>query len=224
MNKFSGPDDPGYKLVAGKVYDLLVEVRKGQPVEVANVWIRNTCYSLEKLNIERLSGASLPMDQCYINLAIIEHKTGLSTEKNKTDPFSLSSRLKIETPEKGKELTLPSLFEPRKTQNGQMRPNRILIRGRAGVGKTTLCKKIVFEFTYREMSRDLFDCVFWVPLRNLKLEGRLQTPGYNFKHLFLHEYFSQSWEGERLAEALWRAIDTKRNRVLFILDGLDEVF
>ncbi|KAI8945438.1 ARM repeat-containing protein [Xylaria longipes] len=229
MNKFRGPDDPGYTSVAGRVQALLAEVRKGQPVEIANVWIRNTRYSLENLKIERLSGALLPMDQCYINLAIVEQprdKAERSTgkdEKQKSSPFSLFTRLRVERPEKGKEIMLPNLFEPRATRNAQMRPTRrVLIRGRAGVGKTTLCKKIIYEFTYRELWRDLFDCVLWVPLRRLKLKERRQIPGYNFKYLFLHEYFSQSWEGEKLAEAIWRAMDTKRDRILFILDGLDE--
>jgi uridine kinase len=85
-----------------------------------------------------------------------------------------------------------NLFKPRKTRDGQTRqPSRILIRGRAGVGKTTLCKKIVHEFTHGTMWRDLFDRVLWVPLRNLKLQERRQIVEYNFEHLFRHEYFSQ---------------------------------
>ncbi|GAW22188.1 hypothetical protein ANO14919_117230 [Xylariales sp. No.14919] len=229
MNKFRGPDDPGYIVVAKRVQALLEEVRKGRPVEMANVWIRDNRYSIENLNIERLSGDVLPMDQCYINLAIIQQSKDTAEssmeedEEQESSPFSLFARLRVERPREGKEIALESLFEPRATRNGLMRPNRLLIRGRAGVGKTTLCKKIIYEFTYHTLWRDLFDYVLWVPLRNLKVEGGLHIPGYNFKHLFLHEYFSQNWKGEILAEALWRAMDSKRDRILFILDGLDEV-
>ncbi|KAI0412356.1 ARM repeat-containing protein [Xylaria grammica] len=229
MNKFRGPDDPGYIFVAKRVQALLEEVRKGRPVDIANVWIRDNRYSIENLNIERLSGEVLPMDQCYINLAIIQNSNDTAESlmeevgEQESSPFSLFARLRVERPQEGKEIALERLFEPRATHNGLMRPNRLLIRGRAGVGKTTLCKKIIYEFTYRELWRDLFDCVLWVPLRKLKLEERLHIPGYNFKYLFLHEYFSQNWKGEILAEALWRAMDAKRDRILFILDGLDEV-
>ncbi|RYP18646.1 hypothetical protein DL767_009791 [Monosporascus sp. MG133] len=231
MNKFCGPDDPGYVSIAGIMEILLCEVRNGQPVEKADVWIRNKCYSLKNLEIERLSGDLLPMDRCYINLAIIEQPSdsaGRSKEGDTTQqssPFSLLARLKVETPAKEIEVTLPNLFEPRKTRDGQTRrPSRILIRGRAGVGKTTLCKKIVYEFTHGTMWRDLFDRVLWVPLRNLKREERRLMAGYNFGNLFRHEYFSQHPEQEKLAQALWHALkDAKSGRTLFILDGLDEV-
>lgn len=73
------------------------------------------------------------------------------------------------------------------------------------------------------MWRDLFDLVLWVPLRNLKLKER-RIAGYNLGNLFHHEFFSQHPEGSKLADALWHALqNTKSDRVLFILDGLDEV-
>ncbi|KAK0722210.1 hypothetical protein B0T26DRAFT_701827 [Lasiosphaeria miniovina] len=145
MNKFSGPDDPGYVLVAGR------------------------------LRIERLSGVLLPMDRCYINLAIVEQQPGDKTSPSddegraqKDSPFSLLARLNIMAPDK----TINS-------RGGQEKQP---------MGKTTLCKKI-----------DLFDRVLW-------------SSGYNFGHLFHHEYFSQLPEGDGLARAL----------TLFVLDGLDE--
>ncbi|KAJ3580064.1 hypothetical protein NPX13_g509 [Xylaria arbuscula] len=228
MNKFGGPEDPGYDAVSGKVEIIICEICQAGPIDKANAWIRNEQYSLKRLGIERLSGELLPMDRCYINLAIVERprkQTGIFKEHNemrRDSPFSLFSRLRVETFQK--EIMLSTIFEPRETRNGQMRPSRILIRGRAGVGKTTLCKKIIYEFTHCKLWQDLFDCVFWVPLRNLKLEGRRQNLGYNLKSLFYHEYLTQHPEGEDLADKLWHALtDTKANKMLFVLDGLDEV-
>ncbi|GAP83545.2 putative peptidase C14 [Rosellinia necatrix] len=230
MNKFDGPDDLGYNAVSGQIQIMTYKILKARPVDQADVWIRNKYYSLKRLRIERLSGELLPMDRCYINLAILEgHSDSINestTERANAGSSlpSLLARLKVETSQAGKEVTLPTLFEPRATHgDGHSRPSRIMIRGRAGVGKTTLCKKIVYEFTYHNLWRDLFDFVLWVPLRKLKLPERCQIPGYNFKHLFCHEYFSQSQESDKFAGALWEAIETKRNRALFILDGLDEV-
>ncbi|KXJ84692.1 NACHT domain-domain-containing protein [Microdochium bolleyi] len=102
---------------------------------------------------------------------------------------------------------------------------RILIRGRAGVGKTTLCKKIVHEFkrgTWAEWAQ-LFDRILWVPLRNLKLEGRRCQPAYDFTCLFHHEYFTLPNSRTDLAKELSRALEMKNSRTLFLLDGLDEV-
>ncbi|KAI9037821.1 NACHT domain-containing protein [Aspergillus affinis] len=217
MNKFYGPEDPEYVAVTGKLDLILCKIRQGRPIDRADTWIQNKRYSLKELEIERLSGDLLPMDRCYINLAIIEH----SAENNshgkgeyiarKASPFSLHARLKTETPDKAIKVTLPTLFESRKSKD-------------AGVGKTTLCKKIVHDFTYKGMWRDLFDRVLWVPLRNLKREERRQLSAYKFGSLFHDEYFSQHAEGRNLAEELWSALrDTKSRKTLFILDGLDEV-
>ncbi|KAK3364019.1 armadillo-type protein [Lasiosphaeria hispida] len=230
MNKFSSSDDPGYVSVAGVVDILLCDIRHGRPMERADLWIRNNCYSLAELKIERLSGDLLPMDRCYINLAIVEQPGDKICHSDKgtaqkASPFSLLTRLKVERPDKTVEVTLPTLFKPRKARDGQeKRPSRILIRGQAGVGKTTLCKKIVHDFTYSKLWQDSFNRVLWVPLRNLKRGERRRSGGYNFGHLFHDEYFSQHLKGGDLAEALWHALgDTKSGRTLFILDGLDEV-
>ena len=228
MNKFSGPHDPDYEIIAERIDYLFRKIRQGRAIERADVWIRTKRYSLKELKIERLSGELLPMDRCYINLALVEH-SGVSDNRaeeddasQKASPFSLFARLKTERPDESMEVALPTLFEPRQARDGQMRrPNRILVRGRAGVGKTTLCKKIVHDFTSGGMWQDLFDRVLWLPLRNLK---RRRSSAYNFGSLFYDEYFSQHPQGKDLANALWSTLlQTTSERTLFILDGLDEV-
>ncbi|KAI1365581.1 ARM repeat-containing protein [Xylaria arbuscula] len=222
MNKFYGPEDPEYGAVSGQVEIIICEIRQARPIDKANAWIRNEQYSLKRLGIERLSGELLPMDRCYINLAIIERPSKEAETSKEHNEMGLFARLRVETFHK--KIMLSTIFEPRETRNGQVRPSRILIHGRAGIGKTTLCKKIIYESTHCKLWQDLFDCVFWVPLRNLKLEDRRQNPGYNLKSLFYHEYFTQHPEAEDLADKLWRALtDTKASKMLFVLDGLDEV-
>jgi len=140
-------------------------------------------------------------------------------EASKSSPFSLHARLKAETPDKTIQVDLPAVFNPRKRGDGEVNPRRILIRGRAGVGKTTLCKRIVHDFTRHGTWAHLFDRVLWVTLR--KLKARSGT-GCNLENLLTHEYF-WNWpgDGRRLANALVRAIQD--SRTLFVLDGLDEV-
>ncbi|KAI0506636.1 ARM repeat-containing protein [Xylaria bambusicola] len=207
MNKFDSPDNKDYVLVAGEISSLLKRIHEGTPIEIANRYMRTVCYSQEYLRIERFSGDPLPMDRCYINLEIVQRQES---------SFSLISQMEVEKFHEESSITLPTLFEPGK--------RRIMIHGRAGVGKTTLCKKIVYDFIYGNLWSDLFDWVLWIPLRNLKLEERRRSAEYNFQDLFRHEYFAQHPKRDKLVNALWTALDkTKGARILFILDGLDEV-
>ncbi|KAK4101199.1 hypothetical protein N658DRAFT_559046 [Parathielavia hyrcaniae] len=234
-NKFGGPDCSDYKKVSAKIEELLRKIREGAPLAQADIWIRDKHYTEDKLKVERLSGEAISMDHCYINLAIIEQpdKTWNRPEPRseadsatQSSPFSRSARLRVETPDKNIQVELPSLFNSRKRGDSEVQPRRILIRGRAGVGKTTLCKKIVYEFTRRTWSQwnELFDRVLWVPLRHLKLDERRQIAGYSFYHLFSHEFFSVPNQRLDLARALSDTLDeTKSRRTLFILDGLDEI-
>ncbi|KAL7962938.1 peptidase C14 [Trichoderma compactum] len=234
MNKFEDPEDPDYRCVAAKIEEILQNIRPNSLLDDADAWIRNKHYTADKLKIERLAGELLSMDQCYINLAVVEQldqdasrsKGGYGT----TSPFSLFNRQKVETPDKTIQVESAASFNQRKGLDGNpIQPRRILIRGRAGVGKTTLCKKIVHEFTKGTWSEwnDFFDRVLWVPLRNLKLKERCDMAGYSFENLFAHEYFYLSSNKSKFAEELLKTyelgVDTKRNRTFILLDGLDEV-
>ncbi|KAK4642940.1 hypothetical protein QC761_0062650 [Podospora bellae-mahoneyi] len=222
-------DDFGH--VSRKIEVMLKTIREESPLEQADGWIRKRHYTQEKLKIERLSGDTLSMDRCYINLAIIGEPRENSEKASETDaaphksPFTLTARLKVETPEKNIQVELSSLFDPRKDSEGQTtNPRRILIHGRAGVGKTTLCKKMVNEFIRRSGEfrkwNELFDRILWVPLRKLK---GWSSPPYNLEGLFCYEYFDQHLNCSILAKELFRTVDSNGQKTLFILDGLDEI-
>lgn len=163
------------------------------------------------LRIERLSGALLPMKHCYVNLNIRKaSKTGHET------------------------VPLHRMFDPCTCNDGTMRvPRRLLIRGAAGVGKSTLCKKIVYELTRSPVSPEFqtwtaaYDRVIWLPLRNLKRYSAGTMKGLN--DLFGEEYMHSLADGEVLARALHDHCSAsngnhrKSSRTLFLLDGLDEM-
>ncbi|KAL1895477.1 hypothetical protein Sste5346_005285 [Sporothrix stenoceras] len=163
------------------------------------------------LKIERLSGALLPMKQCYVNLKIIKSsKTGHET------------------------VPLHSLFDSCMCNDGAMRvPRRLLISGAAGVGKTTLCKKIVYELTRSPVSPEFqswtaaYDRVIWLPLRNLKRHSAGSMK--QLKNLFGAEYMRSLPDCEVLARALHdhclasNGDHRESSRTLFLLDGLDEM-
>jgi HEAT repeat protein/Cdc6-like AAA superfamily ATPase len=180
------------------------------------------------LRIQRLSGDSLPMDQCYINLALVEQRgeqidrsSGRDGEPSlRPSPFSLDARLKVETPHKDLLVTLPKLFDQRKSHSGDLRqPKRILIRGRAGIGKTTLCKKIVHDFTHRTMWQDQFQRLIWVQLRDLKTLEK-----HTLSEMLQHIHFQENTSEHVLYNVLAQHIEQTESRdTLFLLDGLDEV-
>jgi predicted NACHT family NTPase len=221
LNKCAGPEDELYK----KLHKAIGLLRAPSPLAQADTLIREN-YP-KRLQIERQSGDLLSMDQCYINLAIVEQSGQDAGRLKEGDPapspFSLFSRQKVETPDKTTQVELATIFNQSKGRDGRtIEPRRILIRGRAGVGKTTLCKRMVYDFIHHGTWTELFDRLLWVPLRRLK--GRRDGP-YNLGKLFHNEYFSQlkDEDGQRLAHALWDATLQNGGRTLLILDGLDEV-
>lgn len=207
-----------------------MSIGPGKPIREADTWMRNNCYSQEKLSIKRLSGDSLSIDRCYINLALVEqwgeHIDRSSGRDGKSSlqssPFSLDARLKIETPHKDLLVTLPKLFDQRENSSGDLRqPKRIFIRGRAGVGKTTLCKKIVHDVVHGNMWKGMFQRVIWVQLRDLV---PLSDKKYTLGGLFHHFLFQGYTGGDLLYDKLAQHIEQTGSReTLFLLDGLDEV-
>ncbi|XHG04083.1 hypothetical protein AWENTII_007364 [Aspergillus wentii] len=169
------------------------------------------------LEIKRLSGEQLPMDNCYINLALVEDSPEKPRTEDKRVESSLYDRLKVGKPSQEKDVPLSDLFNRRKLKDGSNgRPKRILIRGRAGVGKTTLCKRIVHDFIHDGMWQDQFDRVLWIPLRRLK--GRSDSNDF-----IPSDYFALHEEKDIMTTALRKAVSQKDSRTLLILDGLDEV-
>ncbi|KAI0100976.1 armadillo-type protein [Nemania sp. FL0031] len=228
MNKFS--KCPEYEIIGEKVSLLLKRIRVEPSLWRAYEYITNNQYTSKRLAIVPLSGDELPIDQCYINLAIVRQSGENNRMKDQTGspPFSIKSRLKVVTPDKNLQVDLTTLFEvPRELHDGNTRqPRRILIRGRAGVGKTTLCKKIVHDFIDRDkrLWHKHFERIFWVPLREVKKEGYV---GFRLEEIFSRLYFNDIDDAkhrEALARSVCDAVNgTERHDSLFILDGLDEV-
>ncbi|CAH0003182.1 unnamed protein product [Clonostachys byssicola] len=208
-----------------------IYAREKQNISIVQVdeYLSNHHYSNERLRIQRLSGENLDMKSCYINLAVVRHMSEDNTApgNKEASPFNIFSRLQVDGRDADHGLDLAKMFDSRRTSRGLMKaPRRVLIRGRAGVGKTTLCKKIVFEFNRGTLWNDLFDRVLWVPLRTLKTWSR---DSLTLVDLFHYHYFRDDPRfGHILAERLRAEVQVgpgsrPGSRTLFILDGLDEV-
>ena len=195
----------------------------------ADAAIRNYYSRGDLLKIERITGNALNMEHYFINI-VMTQQGDKKTKKAETSPFSLSRRLQVSREENNTyEFTLPTLFKMQTLSNGTLgNPKRVLIRGRAGVGKTTLCKKIVHDFVYKGLWTDTFDRLIWIQLRSLKLKfEERSSSSYSLEQLLHDLFFTRDTEEDRncFSQALKKVIDDddRKKRNLFILDGLDEI-
>ncbi len=178
-------------------------------------------YQHTNLSIQRLSGESVSLEDCYINLAIIDthaqREKDQVEQQNLTSAFErLPSREQLQSTNYSKSISLATLFDSQKLRDGSTGfPKRILIQGRAGVGKTTLCKKLVYDYHSNELWRDQFACMLWVPLRLLSTHGGFR----NLEDLLKNYYFAS----QQNSRALVQAFHHYQDKTLFILDGLDEI-
>ncbi|KAF9385819.1 hypothetical protein BGX21_000960, partial [Mortierella sp. AD011] len=188
-----------------------------------HVQIALQAYYEPYLNIKRVSGDILSLESCYINLAMIGASDQRQRDKedlkvqaaafHRMPSYEKISKANMEEP-----IPLEKLFDKRELRDGRDdAPKMILIQGRAGIGKTTLCKKLV-NLHQSGLWRDRFDAVLWLPLRQLKGFG-----ARNIEDLLRKKYFAQCPEQEREVFVSMLAARARNGKVLFILDGLDEI-
>ncbi|KAF9993396.1 hypothetical protein BGZ79_001946 [Entomortierella chlamydospora] len=174
-----------------------------------------------ELSIRWISGDPLDLGSCYVNLANVEGP--FQRQKNKDELkeqaaniYRMSSYENI--PETNTLATFPleEFFNRRNLRDGRNDvPKTILVQGRAGIGKTTLCKKLVHAYQ-QGLWNDRFNAVLWLPLRQLTAYG-----ARNLEDILRHKYFAHYPELEK--EKLVAALSARRDKVLFVLDGLDEI-
>ncbi|KAF8912576.1 hypothetical protein BGZ58_005756, partial [Dissophora ornata] len=114
-----------------------------------DIWSALKAYYKPYLVILRVSGAKLDLETCFVNLAIVEAPAQREKEKqNLKEQAAIFHRVwsidAVERTNMKSSIPLEQLFEKRTLRDGSENvPKRILVQGRAGIGKTTLCKKLV---------------------------------------------------------------------------------
>ncbi|XP_071499832.1 uncharacterized protein [Diadema antillarum] len=144
------------------------------------------CVSRRKVTVDPLNFMErVELDEIYTNISIIDRNS------------------KCKTP-----ITYDDLLT--NDENGNL-SKRLLIQGEGGVGKTTLCAKIAWDWCQGRILQDL-DMVLLIPLRdvtNKKSIGSIVktylSDGNTAKMNQIHDYITRN-----------------QNRVLIILDGFDE--
>ena len=137
---------------------------------------------------------------------------------------------------------LSRLFSARRIGDREVRPQRILVQGSPGVGKTTLCKRLMHQYYWNDEYAEQFGLIVRIPAPKLEASGDLAS-------LLLAVYFQDNSSGHKLSAKLaslildpdnnhsgkrnTESLDLEKNnsesqrtkpvKVLIILDGLDEI-
>ncbi|KAF9272497.1 hypothetical protein BGZ68_002355, partial [Mortierella alpina] len=196
---------------------------KAAPPSLEDVQSALKTYYERDLVILRVSGETLDLETCFVNLAIVEAPAQRENDKqhlkeqaaifHRIPSSEAVGRVNMQAP-----IPLEQLFDKRKLRDGKEGiPKTILVQGRAGVGKTTLCKKLVHAHQ-TGLWKDRFDAVLWLPLRQIKAFKSRTLEG-----LFREKFFTRGLDQEGVARSHQLAVYAQEGRVLFVLDGLDEI-
>ena len=179
-------------------------------IEISAVWLGLDAYYSKYSFLNTVSGRALRFDSGYVDLTVVKY---LKSKELKKQEHNTSQReANLRSP-----ISLDNIFQETDLQDGSKgRPKRVLLRGRPGAGKSTLCKRIAYDFRRADMFQEMFDWVLWVPLRKLELVKDLEDFLYQ-------EYFQLTPHGDKLAKMLYdRILGQSKARTLLILDGWDE--
>lgn len=194
-----------------------------RPITRADIRSRLDLYSkLDCESIRRISGDRVLGNLHDIDLAVTEHFGSRGEGQGKR-----SGKGSVERQQREREIVpLHGLFDERNVGKETIRPQRILIQGRPGIGKTTLCRRLMYEYSWHASLRAKFHLVVRIPVGKLEYSA-------NLNNLLFEEYFYAVAQGHDLANKLGGLILDYENanlgsnsansmNILIILDGLDE--
>jgi len=153
----------------------------------------------------------------FTSIALIHHKKGLSTKKEITFVASMQHKGKVYQSKLDSHVTQTSnefseVFS--KIESIDQFPNTILIEGAPGIGKTTLCKEIVFQWSDQKLLED----------KRLVVLVFLRDPlAQSIKSLkeFVRYYCNYTEKGNSVIEEYIHS--TAGKDIAIVLDGYDEL-
>ncbi|XP_068920857.1 NACHT, LRR and PYD domains-containing protein 3-like [Petaurus breviceps papuanus] len=103
-----------------------------------------------------------------------------------------------------------ALFDP--VQKTGTRPHTVVLQGAAGIGKTTLASKVMLDWAEGKLYQERFDFVFYLTCKELNPLGD--------REMSFADLIASDWPGP---QAPMTEIMSQPERLLFIIDGLDEL-
>ena len=148
-----------------------------------------------------------PLDEVYVELR-------LQKAEPEKRPETLSERDVIAMErcmQASPVVKLPELFDK---MTDRVAPKKVLIRGKAGVGKSTLVKRIASQWAAGKLWKDVFSHVFVITLREQPQDTKL-----TLRQMLLGRLPLTPVEEEAAFEEICR----NPKRLLILGDGLDEI-
>ncbi|CAF1221955.1 unnamed protein product [Adineta ricciae] len=160
---------------------------------------------------------TFPIEQSYINLAIVETKETKEKEKEFRNTHSIDAILETYENIYGSKtpIDIKDIFQKFKDQN-----RKILVFGRAGIGKSTFCRYATYQWATGAIWSE-YELVVLVPLRSLALAPYKDNKDYSLIDILKNEYFSYLSSSDEVEKLLKELVQT--SRILWLLDGYDEI-
>jgi HEAT repeat protein len=159
---------------------------------------------------------SYPIEQSYINLAIIPAKEQYEKEKqlgNTQHVSDITSTFEkiygTKTP-----IDMKNIFETCKNQEKQ-----VLVFGRAGIGKSTFCRYIAYQWAISAYWPQ-YELLALIPLRRLTANRYPSDKNYSLLDIVKKEVFQNDLT-DKEEQLLKNQFDARKT--LWILDGYDEI-
>ena len=182
-------------------------------------------YKQENTLPDMLGGPILTLNEgCYVNLALIKSDEQIANEQSLDDTHQTKDSL-----------PLNQLFVTQSNEHADTtKPTqRVLMLGRAGIGKSTLCQYLAYRWasddkTEEEAWLEEYNVLLWIKLRELLTH--YQSYEKNHKHFGLVDAVTKSCvsnlyssNNTTITDAINDLIHDSTKKVLWVLDGFDEV-
>ena len=193
MNENINGNITGVGIVSGGTVNQTINIDSSK-TEVTPQFLKDY-YQHHFKTISLLSNIPKSIDDIFVNLAIIKEKKEETKDKRLNREAFLSSYEEIHKPK-----------EPIEIKELVSKSNKSLIYGKAGIGKTTLCKYIAYKWAEGKIYQE-FEYVIYIPLREWKNGG--------IKGAITDYYYSRDENNI--------TIDFSSKKILFLFDGYDEL-
>jgi HEAT repeat protein len=194
--------------------------------------------------IHLFSGKRVPLKEYYINLNIVEKKTKRNEDKVESRKIEIPEDLyddsippfeTLYSADHSKSITSDNLFRPQATSDNNSSSEeeikKVLVLGRAGIGKSTFCRYLANQWAVGEFSKEAswsqFELVIYIPLgklahyaENLEGETKPSIAGFIYHQVALQEKLKESGFNKQTIEEL---LNVQKEKTLYLLDGYDEV-
>ncbi|XP_069482722.1 NACHT, LRR and PYD domains-containing protein 3-like isoform X2 [Ambystoma mexicanum] len=157
----------------------------------------------------RLPGERVLLQDCYTKLLILKKQR---PKKEREDEIMASGRRHLKLMARRAAHSYSSIQDLFKPEKDEHIPSTVVLQGVAGIGKTMTAQKILLDWASGHLFQDMFQYVFYIQCRELNQLGGQPT----IADIILHICGGKSL-------LTMEAIEAEPQKVLFIIDGFDEL-